>query len=104
MKKRLDAGRKEEKAVKATGIIAGPANPRSIALKAGGTKDLLEISMLEDTLAAPAKVTIWGANAEITRVLLAAKRGQKIAFDVRAVGEFGGTPQLEPVEGSLRIE
>lgn len=89
--------------MKATGVIAGPANPRTIALKSGGSKDLLEMSILEDTLASPAKVTIWGANAELTRFLLAAKRGQKITFDVRAVGEFGGTPQLEPVDGTLKI-
>jgi len=90
--------------MRAQGIAAGPANPRKVETRHSGAKDLLEVSILEDTLSAPAKMTIWTPTAELTRALLALKRGQRIAFDVRAVSEFGGTANLEPVDGSLKIE
>lgn len=88
--------------MRATGITAGPGTPRTVDTKRG-TKDLIELSILEDTLAAPARLTIWSPDAALTRALLAVKRGQKIVFDVRAVSEFGGTANLEPVDGSIRI-
>lgn len=88
--------------MKATGIIAGPGIPRQVETKRG-SKDLIEVAILEDTLTSPARVTIWSPDAALVRSLLALKRGQKIAFDVRAVSEFGGTANLEPVDGSLRI-
>lgn len=88
--------------MKASGIAAGPANPKEIRTRAGDAKTVLELQVLEDT-AGVLLLQIWDADPQQTRRMLDVKRGELVQFDVARISVFGDSVRCEPVKGTLSV-
>jgi hypothetical protein len=92
----------KDQRMQARGVATGPATQRSVKTKYGD-KDILELSILEDSLSEPATLTVWGPTPELSKQLTELKRGAVIAFLVKAVSSYNNRANLEPVDGSIRF-
>lgn len=87
--------------MQARGVATGPATLRPVKTKYGD-KDILELSVLEDTLSEPATLTVWGPTKELSDLLTGLKRGAGITFSVKAVSSYNNRANLEPVDGTIK--